>query len=55
MPVFSRSYNTGLVAGLALGGVISLWWYNRDSVYHRVKATVGPTAAANAAGEGKHH
>ncbi len=41
MPVFSPSYNTGLAVGIAVGGVISLWWSSRPSIYERVKQEVG--------------
>jgi hypothetical protein len=44
MPVFSRSYNTGLVVGLGVGAVISAWWYNRPSIYERVKQDVQSSA-----------
>jgi hypothetical protein len=40
MPVFSPAYNTGLLAGVAVGTAISLWWYNRPSIYERVKHEV---------------
>lgn len=40
MPVFSRYYNTGLLCGIAVASGISIWWYNRESIYLRVKAEV---------------
>lgn len=44
MPVFSPSYNFGLVCGIAAGSLISVWWYNRPSIYERVKSEVGNDA-----------
>lgn len=40
MPVFSRYYNTGLLCGVAAACGISTWWYNRESIYLRVKRDV---------------
>lgn len=48
MPVFSRYYNTGLLCGVAVASGISIWWYNRESIYVRVKSDLekeGKTAA----------
>jgi hypothetical protein len=38
MPIFSRYYNTGLLCGIAAASGISIWWYNRESIYLRVKS-----------------
>lgn len=40
MAVFSPTYNFGLVVGIATGSMISVWWYNRASIYERVKSEV---------------
>jgi hypothetical protein len=40
MPVFSPAYNAGLLFGVAAGTAISIWWYNRPSIYERVKQDV---------------
>lgn len=45
MPVFSPSYNAGLLFGVAAGAAISAWWYNRPSIYERVKSEVDAAKA----------
>jgi hypothetical protein len=40
MGVFSPAYKNGFIGGVALGGMISLWWTSRDSIYERVKGRV---------------
>ena len=40
MSVFNSYFPTGFACGVAAGAAISLWWYNRPSIYERVKLEV---------------
>ena len=36
--IFSQQYFVGMIAGVAAASAINVWWYNRPSIYERVKA-----------------
>ena len=38
MGVFSSYYKSGFMTGVAVASVLSVWLYNRESIYLRVKA-----------------
>eukprot|EP00798_Chlamydomonas_sp_ICE-L_P011564 gene11564-34271_t len=43
--IFSQHYFIGALTGVAAAMSINVWWYNRDSIYDRVKADMAKDTA----------